>query len=182
MAGPTQNELKQHLNAAQLAAKKAGDYLLKNFRKHDPGAFSYKKYHEIVTKADKRANEIIVKILKAKFPDHNIISEEAQYKKTRSPYTWYIDPLDGTSNYTAGSPLFAVNIGLTHNNEIILGVINLPYMKELCWAVKGRGAYCGKKGIWVSKTKSLKQSFIQLCHAYKKRDHLFGAVIIKLEL
>ncbi|MBU0649402.1 inositol monophosphatase [Patescibacteria group bacterium] len=175
---PEIKNLPQYSKIAKLASEKAGDFLMKNFRKHSPNAFSYKKHHEIVTTADKRANEIIVKIIKTNFPNHNIVSEEAEYKKTKSPFCWYIDPLDGTSNYTAGSPLFAVNIGLVHNNEIILGIINLPYMKEIYWTMKDHGAFCNGKRIHVSKTKNLKQSFIQICHAYRNRDRLIGTKIV----
>lgn len=175
---PTQKEIDQMLATAKLAAKEAGDYLLNNFGKNHFHDYSYKKHREIVTKRDIGANKIIVKIIRKKFPHHNIISEEAHYKKNSSPFTWYIDPLDGTTNYTAGNPLFAVNIGLTYQGEPIVGVINLPYMKDMCWATKGKGAFCNNKKIKVSKTRTLKESFIQLCHAYKKANRIQGAKVV----
>ena len=176
---PKIKDLQQYLKIAKLASEKAGDFLMKNFRKNGPSTYDYKKHREIVTAADKRANDIIVKIIKAKFPGHNIISEEANYKKTNSPLCWYIDPLDGTTNYTAHSPLFSVNIGLTYRDEPVVGVINIPYTKDLCYAIKDKGAFCNNKKIKVSKTKSLKESFIQLCHAYQKHERLTGAKIVR---
>jgi len=172
---PTQKELNAILTTAKAASKEAGDYLLKHFGKNHIHDYDYKEHHEIVTKRDLAANKIIVKAIKKKFPDHNIISEEAKYKKNSSPFTWYIDPLDGTTNYTAGIPLFAVNIGITHNNTPVVGVINLPYTKEHCWATLGKGAYCNNKEIKVSKVRKMKESFIQLCHAYEKENRLAGA-------
>jgi len=175
---PTQKEINQMLATAKLASKRAGNYLMKNFRKNSYHDYGYKKHREIVTRRDTDTNKIIVKIIKAKFPHHNIISEEAKYKKNKSPFTWFIDPLDGTTNYTAGNPLFAVNIGITYQDQIIIGAINVPYTKDLCWAVKSKGAYCGNKKIKVSKTNILSESFIQLCHSYEANNRKRGAQIV----
>lgn len=176
---PALKEINSMLATSKIAAKKAGNYLKKNFRQHGPAKYSYKEHREIVTSQDKRANEIIVKIIRKKFPAHNIISEEKKYKKTNSGYTWYIDPLDGTTNYTAGIPLYAVNIGLACENEPIAGVIFLPDKNELYWAIKNRGAYFNNKKIRVSKTNKINNAFIQLCHAYKQEERLTGAKIVK---
>jgi len=176
---PTQKEINAILSTAKIASKKAGNYLLKNFRQHDPSKYSYKKHREIVTQADKKANEIIIKTIKEKFPEHNIVSEEASYPKNKSAFIWYIDPLDGTTNYTAGLPLFSVNIGITYNDEPIVGVINLPHDKELYHAVEGKGAWCADRKLRVSKTSKLKESFLQLCHAYSAKERLGGAQVVK---
>lgn len=175
---PTQKEINIILATAKAASKNAGDYLLKHFGRNNIHDYEYKEHHEIVTKRDLAANKIIVKSIKEKFSGHNIISEEIKYKKTDSPYTWYVDPLDGTTNYTASIPLFAVNIGIALNATPIVGVIYLPYTKEHYWATLGQGAYCNNKEIKVSKVRTMKESFIQLCHAYEKENRLAGAEIV----
>lgn len=176
---PTSKQISQYLAAATLASKKAGHYLKRNFQKSSPSFFRYKKDSEIITGADLAANRIIVEILRKKFPGHNIVSEEKKYKKTSSPFRWYIDPLDGTTNYAAGSPLFSVNIALEHKNEPLLGVIYLPHMDELYWAVRHRGAHLNKKKIRVSKTNKLKDAFLLLGHGYLKKEQLAGIKVIK---
>jgi len=83
----------------------------------------------------------IIKTIKASFPDHDILAEESKKQKRTSDYRWIIDPLDGTTNYLHGLPLFATCIALEYKGEIILGVINLPVEKGLYFAQKGFGAY-----------------------------------------
>ena len=176
---PNKKEIKNILKIAETASQKAGAYLRKNFRRHNPSKYSYKKHREIVTAADKKTNDIIVKTIRAEFPDHNIVSEEKNYQKNSSSFAWYVDPLDGTTNYTAGIPLYSVNIGVTYRDEIICGAICLPDRDELYAAMRGRGSFCNNKKIRASKTKKIKESFVELCHSYEKKNREQGARLVK---
>src|SRR6056297_3496811 len=133
------------------AAKKAGQYILKNFHQVKKKDIKTKdNFAGLATKIDKTAEKIIKKIIIEKYPDHNILGEESGQSHKNSDYTWVIDPLDGTHNYLMGNPLFCTAIALTYKNEVILGVIYAPYLKELYWAEKGKGAYLNDKKIKVS--------------------------------
>ncbi len=135
------------LKTAVKAARAAGKILMKHFGKIEN--VEAKDPHNLVTNVDLACEKKILEIIKKKFPDHNIYSEEAGNEQKKSEYTWYIDPLDGTHNYIAGTHMF----GLARNNEMIVGVIYLPYFKELYTAEKGKGAFLNGKKIHVSKRK-----------------------------
>lgn len=148
-------------------ARKAGDELLKNF--HQKRKFTLKSKHEIVTQADILAEKIILSKIRKKYPGHQILSEEAGLKKTKSDYLWIVDPLDGTTNFSFGNPLFSTCIALAYQSKVILGVIYVPYMKEMYSAELGRGATLNNKRIKVSTENDIKQSFITFCHGSKQK-------------
>jgi len=131
------------------AAKEAGKILLQKFNSLKAGDVHFKDKHEIVTTEDYRAEKRIIKILKTKFPCHSILSEEGGGKKCKSDYLWVLDPLDGTTNYYIGNPLFSVSISLFHKKEVILGVIYAPITKELFVVEKNRGAFLNNKKIHI---------------------------------
>ena len=140
------------------AAKEAGKILMKHFRKSLK--VSYKTKHHIVTNIDLMAEKKIISIINKHYPDHAILSEEEGSVKKLSPYTWIIDPIDGTHNYLYGFPLFGVSIALEYRGKVVLGVIYLPYLDDLYVAERGKGAFLNGKRIKVSKRKALKESFI----------------------
>ncbi len=140
------------------AAKKAGAILKKYYGKKIPGVRS--KGTSLVTDVDIWCNEAIIKEIRKKFPEHNIISEESKHKKTNSEYTWFVDPIDGTHNFIAGLPLFGTTVAVARGKEVVLGVIYLPVFDKLYVAEKGKGAFCNGKRIRVSKRKELDFSFL----------------------
>jgi len=161
-------------------AKKAGAEINKRFNKDR--IIKVKKKSQILTQADLIADKIIVAGLKKKFPNHGILSEESGLQKNKtcppnppaggvggSDYLWVIDPLDGTTNYAIGSPLFGVGISLFFKNQPILAVAYMPAMKELYFAEKGKGAYLNNKKIKVSNSKNLDQSFLTFCHGSSQK-------------
>jgi len=97
---------------ASAAAIKAGAELLKHFHKISRSLIKTKNKHEIITPADLAAEKIILSAIKKNFPTHRILSEEAGDNKKHSDYLWIIDPLDGTTNFAMGNPLFSVSIAL----------------------------------------------------------------------
>jgi len=93
---------------------------------------------DLVTRADRMAEELIVGRLRSAFPDHGILAEEGTDRQ--GLYRWIIDPLDGTTNFVYGIPWFAVSIGLEHAGQIICGIVYHPVLGELFIAERGRGA------------------------------------------
>jgi myo-inositol-1(or 4)-monophosphatase len=137
------------MNIAKKAALKAGKALMALFEKKIH--VEKKEDNSFVTEADKKAEKIIIEMIAKKYPSHSFYSEEEGKKDNKSDFCWYIDPLDGTHNYIYGLPFFAVSIALAKKGEVILGVIYVPYTKELFYAEKGNGAFLNKKRISVSK-------------------------------
>lgn len=152
--------ISKELKVAVRAARQAGKILMKYYGKTER---HYKEGTSIVTKADREAEELIRSIIKNKFPDHSILGEEFGSEKRDSDYTWIIDPLDGTTNYSAHFPFFCVSIALTKNSEPILGVVYYPHTKEMFHAELGKGAFLNSKKISVSSSENIPRSVIGFC-------------------
>lgn len=160
--------------AAIQAAKKAGTYLLKEFKRGST-SFVLKSSHEIVTKADKEAEKIILSLLKKHTPQYQILSEESGLHKHKSDWLWVVDPLDGTTNFRVHNPLFSVSIALYYKGEPQLGVVYSPYLNELFVAEKDKGTYLNSERIHVSQTSKLSKSFLTYCYGTHPK-HMRAAV------
>jgi myo-inositol-1(or 4)-monophosphatase len=142
------------LEVAVEAAREGGDILLAEFDR--PQKVSYKGEVDLVTEADKRSEAAIVSRLQRHFPQHAIVAEEGSgASAAASRYVWYVDPLDGTTNFAHGFPMFAVSIGLLEDGEPLVGVVLHPTSGELFAAMRGEGAYLGQKRIHVSAVERL---------------------------
>ncbi len=102
-----------------------------------------------VTEADLASEKAIFEIIKERFPDHYILSEEAGEIKMDSEYKWIIDPIDGTINFANGIPICCVSIGLEHNGQMVMGAVYNPLMNEFFFAERGLGATLNDKRIHV---------------------------------
>jgi len=114
-----------------------------------------KDQSNIVTKADLRSNQKIIDLIKSKFPNHNIISEEMGFSFQKSVYSWIIDPLDGTSNYASRLSWFGVLIAILKDWRPIIAGISLPFYKKIYFAQKSKGAVCNNKKIKATKENNL---------------------------
>lgn len=169
------------LNTAILAAKEAGKILTDNFSKSHQ--IFTKKDLSLVSDIDKKAQDAIIKIISDKFPKHSILAEEGYFKKTESKYLWVVDPLDGTTNFLAGVPIFCVSIGLLISQQVVCGVIYQPITSELFYAEKDKGAYLNATKIFVSKKVELSNCLIGFNRGRRLEDvKLHGSVINKLSL
>ncbi|MBU0472377.1 MAG: inositol monophosphatase [Nanoarchaeota archaeon] len=146
--------MNKELEAAKQTALKAGKIILdfyekKNFTVEDKGGH----YQNYLTEADKASEKLIEELLSKQFPDYGFRGEETANEPSEKRFVWIVDPLDGTKGFVNHTNFFGVQIGLTKNGEVVLGVVYLPVFKELFWAVKGKGAFLNDKKISVSKRK-----------------------------
>jgi myo-inositol-1(or 4)-monophosphatase len=159
------------------AAKTAGNILKSEFFR--PQNVKGKTKHDVVSDADYKSEKTIIKIIKDNFPEHNIIAEESGNEHKKSEFSWYIDPLDGTSNFVIGNPYFSVSIALAKNNEVILGVVFNPILNELYIAEKGKGALLNNKSISVSSTQIMSDSFIASAYSSDEKNIKKGLKVIE---
>jgi myo-inositol-1(or 4)-monophosphatase len=129
----------------------------------------YKGEVDLVTEADRASEALIVGELRRQFPDHAVIAEEGGGFEGSSGYRWYIDPLDGTTNFAHGFPIFAVSMGLEKNGEMVAGLIYDPTRDELFSAEKGNGAQLNGKPFRVSVIARLEEALVATGFPSRKR-------------
>ncbi|MFH1283158.1 MAG: inositol monophosphatase family protein [bacterium] len=156
------------LSVAVEAARSAGNIISKGLNKRK--FVKFKGRIDPVTHIDTKCEGTIVKIIKGNFPDHTIISEEIGIIKKKSDYSWFIDPLDGTVNYSHGFPSFCVCIGVVFKGRVVVGVIYDPNKNELFTAVEGRGAYINGRRMMVSKISDLEKALVATGFAYNIKE------------
>jgi myo-inositol-1(or 4)-monophosphatase len=143
---------------AQEAALKAGKLL--NDRLGKKMGISYKGEIDLVTEMDCASEKLIIDIIRRAFPDAEILAEEEGALGEHSESRWIIDPLDGTTNYAHGYPVFCVSIGYEREGELLYGVVYDPTRDELFAAEKGQGATLNGNPIQVSDTAELDKSLL----------------------
>jgi myo-inositol-1(or 4)-monophosphatase len=149
------------------AAREGGRVLMQHFGQ------SFRVFHkgdvDLVTDADRAAEEAIVGVLRGTFPYHDILAEEADYGPRQSRFRWIIDPLDGTTNYAHGFPWFAVSIALEIDGEITSGVVHNPFHREIFFAEKGKGAYLNDIPLRVSPVPRLDEALLATGFPYDRK-------------
>jgi myo-inositol-1(or 4)-monophosphatase len=157
------------LRAAVEVARRAGDLLRAELR--SPRRIAFKGAPtNLVTEMDARAEALIVDALRASFPDDAILAEERGSEPGRSGRRWIIDPLDGTTNYAHGVPIFAVSIALETKGRVAVGVVFDPNQDELFTAERGRGAYVNGRRLAVSSASTLDESLLATGFPYNVRE------------
>jgi len=132
---------------------------------------------DIVTETDRAVEAFVTGELRAAFPDHLIVAEEASAGSVlRSPpadrYVWYLDPLDGTTNFAHAHPHFAVSLALARGGDVWLGVVHDPVRHETFLARRGGGATLNDQAIRVSAVDDLDQGLVGTGFPYDRREHL----------
>jgi myo-inositol-1(or 4)-monophosphatase len=148
-------------------AREAGALLLQYAGR--PIGFELKGEFDLVTEADRASEKLIVERLRAHFPGHSIVAEEGGGHEAASEYRWYVDPVDGTTNFAHGFPAFNVTLALEHAGELIAGVIFDPTRQELFAAERGGGAYLNNRPMHVSKVGHLEDSLVATGFPSQKR-------------
>lgn len=145
------------LQPMQELARDAGALLMSFFGKV---AIEYKGDADLVTQADRSSEKLIVERIRKQWPDHDLLGEEGSRTETGSDFRWYIDPLDGTTNFAHGYPVFCVSLALEYRGERIAGVIYDPTRQEMFSASRGNGAQLNGKPVHVSSTPRLVESLM----------------------
>jgi myo-inositol-1(or 4)-monophosphatase len=116
--------------------------------------------NQVLTETDVAIGKLLISRIQQAYPEHNIIDEEAGVIDKKSQYTWVIDPIDGTSNFAQGIPLYGNMLGLLKDDMPIAGGIAMPYFNEIYVAEKGQGAYCNEVRIYATKETNLLSTLI----------------------
>lgn len=153
------------------AAVLAGKHLLSKYKRHHIEMYGADTLSvanrgltkEITSSLDNEADQIIIELIAERHPGHNLLTEETGKVHNDSPYTWIIDPLDGSSNYVNHNPFFAVSICLAYENTPITGVIFAPFIEELAVARKGHGCTLNGRPVQASTTNDISKAYIVGC-------------------
>lgn len=156
-------------------AKEAGGIIRDGYRKNF--SVEYKtNLSNLVTEIDKKSEEAIINFIKKEFPTHSVLAEESGEHKKSSEYLWVVDPLDGTTNFAHGLPIFSVSIGIQKNGETICGVVYDVMRDALYSSEKGSGSFCSERKLHVSTNDDLKKSVLVTGFPYnieENPDHAF---------
>ncbi len=160
--------LEERLREAVRLAREAGRILLSRFG----GRLDvrHKGVIDLVTDADRASEDFIVAQLVARFPDHSVMTEESGGHRGSSPYTWVVDPLDGTVNYAHGFPFFSVSIALADHDQPVAGAVHDPVRDETFSAVRGGGAFLNGRPIKVSTVAALTDALLVTGFPYDIRS------------
>jgi myo-inositol-1(or 4)-monophosphatase len=157
----------EYLETAAAIAREAGA-LIADYHARGIG-FELKGDFDLVTEADRASERLIVDRLRSHFPTHSIVAEEGGGLEASSEYRWYVDPLDGTTNFAHGFPMFNVTLGLERAGELIAGVVYHPIHDEMFTAEAGAGAFLNDRRIHVSKVARVEDALVATGFPSRKR-------------
>jgi myo-inositol-1(or 4)-monophosphatase len=155
------------LESAIEIAHEAGSLLQYYFERRV--RFELKGAFDLVTEADRASEKLIVDRLKALYPDHSIVAEEGSGHDSPSEYRWYVDPLDGTTNFAHSYPVYNVTLAVEKAGELIAGVIFDPVRDELFSCEKGAGAFLNARRIHVSRTGKINEALFSTGFPSRRR-------------
>jgi myo-inositol-1(or 4)-monophosphatase len=150
--------MNEFVSSAADIAREAGALLMKYF--HRRVSVEYKGEADLVTEADRQSEALIRERIRTRWPTHDILGEEQGLVDTGSEYRWYVDPLDGTTNFAHAFPVFCVSMALEHDRQRLAGVIYDPTRDELFTAAQGQGAHLNGQPISVSKIGNLAECLV----------------------
>jgi len=160
------------VNIAVRAARRAGELMIRQLNRLESLEITEKNRNEYVTEVDRIAEDAIIEVIYDHYPDHSILAEESGQRGSNE-FQWIIDPLDGTTNFIHGFPVFAVSIAVTHNGQLEHGVVYDPLRQEIFTASRGQGAQVDGRKIRVSKRPSMQHSLIATGFPYRgNKEHL----------
>jgi myo-inositol-1(or 4)-monophosphatase len=159
------------VNIAVRAARRAGSIINRASDNLDILTVRHKSLNDLVSEVDRAAEEAIIQTIKTAYPDHAILAEESGATGS-SEYVWIIDPLDGTTNFLHGLPIYAVSIALAHQGQIQHGVIYDPTRNDLYTASRGRGAFLNDRRLRVSKRDKLIDGLIGTGFPFRMFEHI----------
>jgi myo-inositol-1(or 4)-monophosphatase len=159
---------------AQSVVREAGQMALDRYRRRESLAIERKGRQDFVSEADKACETFVAAALLKAFPEDAFLGEEGGLQNEGGAATWIIDPIDGTSNFIAGIPIWCVSLGLVIGTQALLGIVYNPVTEELYAAQTGEGAYLNGKRIRVSSARRLDEARMGLGFSYRRpvQDHV----------
>lgn len=155
------------MQTLKLALESAGKAVRRRFGKV---GYRLKGEANLVTDADLASQKAAIGVIKKSFPEHDFLGEENARKNTGSPYTWVIDPIDGTTNFAHTFPQCSISIALFYKNQVILGGVLNPITNEMFLAQKGKGATLNGKKIHVSNVKKVHEALLVTGFPYNRNE------------
>lgn len=170
MRSMPRTSLTTYLEVAVRAAHRAGKLLAA--RMGSPRTIETKRSAiDLVTEVDRASERMLDEAIRRRFPDHGFQGEELTLRHPDAPFRWIVDPLDGTTNFVHGVPVFAISIALAYKHELLVGVIHDPTQRETFTAINGSGAWLNGRRIHVSGTRRLAQGLLSTGFSSKFRTN-----------
>ena len=169
----------------EATAREAGMLLREKI--DDRHTVRYKGEINLVTEADRLSETLIVERIRGSFPDHDILTEESPEIVNGSPFRWIVDPLDGTTNYAHGFPVFSVSIAIEAEGATQAGAVFNPMLDEMFFAQRGAGAFLNGRRLAVSRETELSRSLLATGFPYDLREdpnnnmNYFDALVLKTQ-
>jgi myo-inositol-1(or 4)-monophosphatase len=172
------------LNVAIKAARAAGAIINRAALDVESVRISQKQVNDFVTEVDQAAEKVIIETLLTAYPGHGILAEESgnEHGAKDSEFVWIIDPLDGTTNFIHGFPVYAVSIALSVRGKVEQAVVYDPSRNDLFTATKGRGAYMNERRMRVSKRVRLSESLISTGFPFRPGDNFQNYLAMMAEI
>src|SRR5947209_19512788 len=155
------------LDTAIEIAQEAGQILMA----HRGVSFELKGDYDLVTAADRASEQLVIKRLRERYPKHGIVAEEGGRAEMESELRWYVDPLDGTTNFAHGYPMWNVTLALARKGEVIAGVVYDPLNRELFTAERGAGARLNGAPMRVGSANALSDALVSTGLPSHQRHH-----------
>lgn len=164
------------LSVCENAARQAGELVLNRFR--TDVEVSLKGRANVVTDADLASERVILDYVTGEYPDFGILSEESEPVPGAAPYTWVVDPIDGTRNFAEGIPHFCIVVAIAHGDQVVAGVTYDPVRDELFSAQKGAGAYLDGEPMRISDRDNIDEAILgfDLGYDFAHAKHLMEMV------
>ncbi|MFM7239980.1 MAG: inositol monophosphatase family protein [Cyanobium sp.] len=170
-SGLSLGSIERLLDVAQRAAEAGGVQLKAHFGRLEQ-VREKGRNGDLVTEADLAAEAAVLGLLQAETPEIGVLAEESGRRPAEGALEWCVDPLDGTTNYAHGFPVFATSVGLTWQGIPLLGALALPAFDELYWAAPGLGSWCNDRRLAVSGCRQLAESLLATGFAYDRQQRL----------
>jgi myo-inositol-1(or 4)-monophosphatase len=161
------NHSQDLISPMQSIGREAGALLMDFF--HQQVKIEYKGDADLVTVADRKSEALILERIRKQFPTHDVMGEEGTRIESGSDYKWYVDPLDGTTNFAHGFPVFCVSLAVEYRGRRVAGVIYDPTRDEMFAAELGKGALLNGQSIHVSATSRLAECLVGTGFPSQKR-------------
>ena len=169
------------LNIGVRAARRAGDLIVRHINQLDAIKVDSKGRNDFVSEVDRMAEQDIIQTVQRSYPDHAFLAEESGASGD-AEYVWIIDPLDGTTNFLHGFPVFCVSIAVMHRGRLEHGVIFDPLRNELFTASRGAGASVDGRKMRVSDTRLMEKALIGTGYPYKPESDWLDAYMEMLKV